>query len=203
MLKIHTLTKEGSFLSNCYLIESKCERAVIDPSIDYSEAIRSYPELQGRLKAILLTHAHFDHIYAINSWLCEQAPVMLGTDDAEALSNAHLNCFLGFLGVNDGYYGEYHALSDGDVLTLGGERIEVISTPGHTQGSVCYKIGTDVFVGDTIFANGGYGRCDLPGGDSVSIANSIFKLFSMVLVGRFYPGHGPSESINDSIKYFI
>lgn len=203
MLKIHTLTKVESFLSNCYLIESKGEWAVIDPSIDYLEAIRSYPELQGRLKFILLTHAHFDHIYAINSWLCEHAPVMVGADDAAALSDARVNCFLGFLGIDDGYYGEYHALSDGDTLTLGDVSIEVISTPGHTQGSVCYKIGTDIFVGDTIFANGGYGRCDLPGGDPVSIANSIFKLFAMVLVGRFYPGHGPSESVNDSIKYFI
>lgn len=202
MLHIFKLVPNGYFGSNCYIIESGGEWAVVDPSVEYSVAVRSYPSLVGNLKYILLTHAHFDHIYAIDSWQPENAVVKVGVNDALALSDPNLNCYLGFLGVRDGYFGKYETVDDGDRIILGKEEIEVISTPGHTRGGVSYKCANDVFVGDTLFAEGGYGRCDLPGGDSAELDKSLFKLFSRMPVGRFYPGHGDSATFEDTIKYF-
>ena len=202
MHKIYTLTHNGSFISNCYLVESNGSWAVVDPSVEYDRAVAEYPQIEGHISAILITHAHFDHIYAIKSWAKAGATVMVGERDASALSDPYRNCYLGFLGVEDGYFDEYQSINDGDKIALGDDAFEVISTPGHTPGGVCYKIGNDVFVGDTLFAGGGYGRCDLPGGDGEELDNSLFKLFSKMLIGRFYPGHGPVGTFEDSIKYF-
>lgn len=203
MHKIYTLSIDGSFVSNCYLVESCDKWAVIDPSVDYERALAKYPKLAENISFVLVTHAHFDHIYAIKSWAKDGVPIYVGSEDAAALSDAYRNCYLGFLGIEDGYYGDYKCVSDGDIIPFGDEAFEVISTPGHTPGGVCYKIGNDVFVGDTLFAGGGYGRCDLPGGDGEELDRSLFKLFSKMLIGRFYPGHGPSGTFEDSIKYFI
>ncbi len=203
MHKIYKLASKIPFASNCYLIEIAGEWAVVDPSVEYEEALNKFPGLQNNLKLILVTHAHFDHIYAIKEWARHASSLIVGERDASALGDSYRNCYLGFLGIDDGYYGGYKSVADGDRLILGGEEIEVISTPGHTPGSVSYKIGNDLFVGDTLFAGGGYGRCDLPGGDGEELEKSLFKLFSKMLIGKFYPGHGPESTFEDAIKYFI
>ena len=203
MHNIYRLTSKIPFASNCYLIEVAGEWAVVDPSVEFADALLKYPDLSDKLKLILVTHAHFDHIYAIKDWADRAVPVIVGANDAPSLRDPYRNCYLGFLGVEDGYFGEYRAVNDEDKLWLGGEEIEVISTPGHTPGSVSYKIGNDLFVGDTVFAGGAYGRSDLPGGDPDELDKSLFKLFSKMLIGRFYPGHGPDSTFEDAIKYFI
>ena len=204
MLVVRDLHSNVPYGSNCYLISSNGEFAVIDPSLDYYEAVKQYPEIEGRVKYVLLTHAHFDHILAIDSWADKCEAVCVGFADAEYLSDASKNCYLGFLGVVYGYDGEYNTLADGDILELGDEKITVISCPGHTPGGVSYKISEKVFCGDTVFAKGGYGRCDLPGGDINVLEKTLMKLFSRLPNETvFYPGHGETTTFEDLIYYFM
>ena len=198
MIKLHTVTPTDYFGSNCYIVESLNECIVIDPSVPY-EKIR---EIIGdiSIKCILLTHAHFDHIYSINTY--KNIPVYVGAGDAKMLSDPYLNCYLGFLGIHDGYFSDYTALNDGDELSLGEEKIKVIATPGHTPGGMSYQIGSAVFVGDTLFENGGYGRCDLPLGDIEVLEKSLIKLFARFRDETFYPGHGNQSTFKETIEYF-
>ena len=203
MLNLYTLSPKDYFGSNCYLIESGGEFAVIDPSVEYKEALRLHPELSGRVKLILLTHCHFDHILHIKGWNEVCKTVCIGRDDGKGLSDPHINCYQGFMGTFDGYFGEYVPLLEGDKLTLGEEIIEVIDAPGHTPGGVCYKTSLGIFVGDTVFAEGGYGRCDLPGGDMNTLERTLVKLFSREEDDILYPGHGEPTTLSKNIQFFM
>ena len=203
MLEIRNLRPIEQYGANCYLLSSGDDFAVIDPSADYEDTLRVYPEIDGRVRFVLLTHAHFDHILAINSWADKCGAVYVGADDGAFLSDSTKNCYLGFLGVDDGYCGAYKTLSDGDVLTLGDEKITVISCPGHTPGGVSYQIGERIFCGDTVFAEGGYGRCDLPGGDIDVLEKTLIRLITQLPSETvFYPGHGRTTTLKELIYYF-
>ena len=204
MLEICNLRPTTPYGSNCYLLGSSGEYAVIDPSADYREALKSHPEIEGKVKCVLLTHGHFDHILAIDSFADAGCEVYVGSGDADMLSDSTKNCYLGFLGVDDGYYGKYKTVNDGDVIELGDEKISVIACPGHTPGGVSYKIGDTVFCGDTVFAEGGYGRCDLPGGDIEVLEKTLIRLVTeMPSECVFYPGHGATTTLKELIYYFM
>ena len=203
MLNVYTICPTDYFGSNCYLVGDADSWAVIDPSVSYQSAVQKYPEITGNIKLVLLTHAHFDHIYAIDSWAKVCDKIIVGAADARMLSDSRLNCYLGFLGIDSGYMGAYTTVDDGDTLVLGPYTVSVISTPGHTQGSVCYKVDNGpVFTGDTLFSSGAYGRCDLPGGDEDALWASLFKLLSKNMLGKFYPGHGYPDTFENTINYF-
>ena len=202
MVNVVTFTPTDRFGSNCHLIKCSDVYAVVDPSVDYDTVRNSHPEIQGKVKYVLLTHCHFDHILEIKSWAEQGATVIVGRADAEGLSDAHINCYLGFLGIVDGYSGEYRTVDDGDRLQLSDSEIRVISTPGHTAGGVCYRIENNLFVGDTVFADGGYGRCDLPGGDITELERSIIKLITREAEATVYPGHGRKTTLTEIIYNF-
>ena len=203
-MDIYNLSPVEPYGSNCYLLSSSGEFAVVDPSADYQSALKKYPEIEGRVKYVLLTHAHFDHILAIDSWKDECEAVIVGSSDAEFLADSTKNCYLGFLGVDDGYYGSYKCVNDGDKLSLGSEEISVIACPGHTPGGVSYQVGDSVFCGDTAFAGGGYGRCDLPGGDIDVLEKTLIRLITELPSDAvFYPGHGPSTTLKELVYYFM
>lgn len=203
MLKIIKLTPDGYFGSNCYLIGSDDEYAVIDPSVSYSRALAEHPEIAGRLKYILLTHAHFDHILKIDSWYEQCKRVIIGAKDIPALKDPYLNCYLGFLGVEDGFFEEAQGVHNDDILLLGGLSIRVIDCPGHTPGGVSYRIDDCIFVGDTVFEKGGYGRCDLPLGDIDALEKTLIKLLTHEADAVIYPGHGNETTIKDIVTYFM
>lgn len=204
MLQILKLKPLEPYGSNCYLLASAGEFVLIDPSADYTRAVMEHPEIQRKVKFVLLTHAHFDHMLGINSWAQNCETVYVGFEDAGALSDANRNCYLGFLGVHDGYEGAYKTLTDGDSLAFGDERIEVIACPGHTPGGLSFKIGNSVFCGDTVFAKGGYGRCDLPGGDINVLEKTLIRLITTLPSGVvLYPGHGENTTLEELIYYFM
>ena len=95
-------------------------------------------------------------------------------------------------------------VGDADKLTLGDEEITVIACPGHTPGGVSYQVGDTVFCGDTAFAGGGYGRCDLPGGDIEVLEKTLIRLITELPSETvFYPGHGPSTTLKELVYYFM
>ena len=203
MLSIYRYKSDIPYGSNSYLLSNGGEYAIIDPSVSYERVLAEHPDVMNGLKYILITHAHFDHILFINEWAEHCKEVIVGEADGASLSSAYNNCYLGFLGVEDGYYGNYRTVKEGDRLSLGDISLEVIDCPGHTPGGVSYKCKTDVFVGDTLFEMGGYGRCDLPGGDIDKLEQSLIKLITKQADDTiFYPGHGGPTTLVDAVKYF-
>ena len=190
MLNIQLLDSPHPFAANCYLISSENEYAVVDPTTPFDECL-----IDGKLKYVLLTHAHFDHILDVDSWVNAGAEVVILEEEREALSNPMRNCFKLYNGSDNGYFGEARGLSDGETFDLGNEKIKVIACPGHTIGSAAYLCGGHAFVGDTVFAGGGYGRFDLPTGNFTLLRESIRRLSSLPESVIFYPGHGETTTV--------
>ena len=190
-MKTELLTPTHPFSSNCYLVSSGGEYAVIDPSSPYNAA-----KIDGKLKYILLTHSHFDHILEIDSWVnATDAEVLILEREADFLSDPGRNCYRLFDGSERGYFGNVRSVSDGEELTLGKERFRVLHLPGHTIGSAAYVFDVCVFVGDTVFAGGGFGRWDLPSGDMFSLFNSINKVKGLPDETVIYSGHGEPTTV--------
>lgn len=147
-------------------------------------------------EAVILTHAHFDHIFGVAEVLKHwDIPVYM--DPKEELSFEYNKVMVGRVGLNLPQEFRYTAVGEGDTVAAAGFSFEVISTPGHAPGSVCY-IDRDLkimFTGDTLFA-GTIGRTDLMNSDYdqeiLSIMNKLIILDPDI---RFYPGHGPSSTI--------
>ena len=163
-MNLYKLCPKEYFGSNTFVMVCGDEAAVIDPSVPFSEAASILTGI--KLRYILLTHCHFDHFLTIDEWVKETgAEVVIGRSDSIGLASPITNCYRMFLGKDDGYFGRVTEVDGADVLFLGDSEVKVISTPGHTAGGVSYLVENTLFAGDTVFAGGGYGRCDLTGGD--------------------------------------
>ena len=190
-MKVELVKSPHPFSANCYLISSQDEYAVIDPTAPFDPSLVS-----GKVRYILLTHAHFDHILEVDSWVSGSgAEVICHSVEKDALSDPMRNCFKLYDGSDNGYFGPVRAVEEGNVLSLGDSEISVIACPGHTSGSVTYHIDGCAFVGDTIFEHGGYGRFDLPTGNLTMLRDSIEKLISLPDETKVYAGHGGSTTI--------
>ncbi len=199
MLDIKVLPHSHSFASNTYLLSSDGECAVIDPAAPYNENL-----IDGKVKYIILTHAHFDHMLDIDEWVDKTgALVFVSGEDIDALKDPERNCYMLLTGRPGGYFGEALTFGGGDSFPLGDENIRVMATPGHTPGSVSLIVGDSIFVGDTIFAGGGYGKCCFPGGDFSKIRRSISDLISLDENIKVYPGHGEKTTIGEYKKDFL
>ena len=200
MFDVIKLNTTHIFCSNTYLIRSDGECAVVDPNTPY---LSSY----GKVKYVLLTHAHFDHMFDIDSWVSEGgASLIVSRYDRASLSDSDKNCSRQFMRTDFGYFGNATEVDDGDTLPLGNEVIDIISTPGHTPGSLVYKINDTAFVGDLVFSGGGYGRCDFPGGDEDALHQSIAQILKMSPQTQLLTGHGEPTTVeeykNDYRKFY-
>jgi len=191
----------GMVESNCYGLVNGEEVVLIDAGA-YPDTIEAILARRGlKLKAVLLTHGHFDHILSVG-FIKEKydVPVYIHENDAEMLTDGYKNAYsVFFRGEWDGETADV-LLKDGDKIEFFGEEIEVVHTPGHSEGSVCFKVGNDLFTGDTIFSRG-TGRCDLYGGDDDKIRESIAKLDQLPNNITIYPGHGIACPLGESMKY--
>ena len=181
-----------TFASNCYVLHTDGVGVVIDPSIPYNDFLsRGGKSGAIQIKYIIITHSHFDHFLCIEDWIKNtNATVLVGVDDGPALSDPYLNCYKLFMNSCLSYNGEYKALQDGENIMVGEETITVISTPGHTKGAIAIITDDSAFVGDTVFAQGGIGRTDLPGGNYSMLMASIEKIRLLPKGMVIYPGHG-------------
>ena len=170
---------------------------IIDPSVSYDFVFRQRHSLP-KIEKILLTHAHFDHVLCLEEWKEKTgASVCITEPDARSLSDGEKNAYSFFFYEEKSYGVPDVMLSDGDKIRFGNEELSVMLTPGHTAGSCCY-VGEDViFTGDTIFADGGFGRTDLYSGNSGMLTQSILKLFSLDKDYKMCSGHGRESSISN------
>lgn len=198
-MKINLVTF-GFIKENCYLIESDNARIVVDPGSYLSEVASFLSSAQNKQRLILLTHAHFDHIGGAKQ-LSEEtdAQIAIGEHDAFGLSDVDYNLSKRFH-ANVKPFNADLILKDGHFIHLTDFDIEVIETPGHTLGGVCYKIENNLFSGDTLFFES-IGRVDHPGGDKDVLLESVYKLFQKLDEDTIvYPGHGQTTTIGHEIN---
>ena len=185
------------FYKNGYLVGSRdsTEVVYIDPGEEVESILELVSTRQRELVAILLTHAHMDHISGI-ARVREQhdAPIYLHPDDRHLYQSLPAQAqFFGF------QYGPAppvdRELSDHQVLELAGLEFKVHLTPGHSPGHVCFEVEQHIFCGDVVF-QGSIGRTDLPGGSSEVLLSSIQERVLPLGDERLlYPGHGPQTTI--------
>ena len=181
----------GSLQTNCYMVwEDGSDTCIlIDPGYE-PELLLEQVRLQRKtLEAILLTHGHFDHVGGVK-------PIAAETGCKVYICAEELKQPLRY---SDGLH-YTHTVAEGDVLHLAGLTLQVLHTPGHTPGCVCYLCGDTLFSGDTLFA-GTCGRTDLPGGDFKAIQASLQRLAALEGDLKVLPGHGMASSLDIERRY--
>lgn len=189
-VKVHCLPV-GEMGVNCYLVENldthQC--LLVDPGDEGPRILHWIGQRQ--VCAVLLTHGHFDHIGAVDA-VCTalNVPLYVHSGDLNKLSDAYANVS-GIFGMDMTIQTVGNPLEDGDVIDCAGFPVQVLHTPGHSDGSVCYLLPGDagVLTGDTLFADG-YGRTDFPDGSFLKLKESFRKLFQLSPQRTAWPGHG-------------
>lgn len=194
---------EGFIANNNYLLidEDSKEAALIDCTDYISELGAVLKEYDAKLKYILLTHGHFDHIMGVPKIKQEfGAKVYLHKDDKELVDNS--DEFMISVGMQPFEHPEIDKyIDEGEEIYLGKNKIEVIHLPGHTQGGVGYLVDGMLFSGDSIFLES-IGRTDLPGGNHKQLIESIKnKIFSLDGDTILYVGHGTNSTVEHEKKY--
>ena len=192
----------GSFGSNCYLLISGNQAAMVDPSADADVILQKIAEKGATLQYILLTHGHFDHICSLDTLRDKTGvPAYIHKGDADMPADSHKNAFSIFFGQTKTYRSPEKTLVEGDVLNLGEEEIRVLHTPGHTEGSACYLCGEKILLtGDTLFDRG-FGRYDLYGGDPSKLRRSLERISTLDNSLIIYAGHGCPTDLGDALEY--
>lgn len=189
----------GIIGTNCYLVinEETKETVMIDPGA-YPQKLKNVVKERGlKIQAVLLTHAHFDHIMGLDDVMEEgKVPVYVEEHDLEMMTDGNANLSTSY--VSGGYqYKEAVPVRDGQILEIAGLKFRAIHTPGHTPGGCCYYMEQDgvLFSGDTLF-QASVGRSDFPGGSASQLVRSVKeKLMVLPEETHVYPGHMEETTI--------
>lgn len=188
--------------TNCYIVNNEGRGFIVDPGDDGDRIAAAVEQMGVEIEAILITHAHFDHMgaaaemadkYKVKVYICEK--------EEPTLSDPGVN-----LSVMAGRAVSYKAdvfLKDEEEFDVAGLHIRMLHTPGHTPGGCCYYLPYEdvIFTGDTLF-NESVGRTDFPGGSMSELVNGIRNKL-MVLPGNTicYPGHNSPTTIENERMY--
>ncbi len=200
MIEILTV-RNGDLKQNCYIAYNSENFAVlVDPGGGAKEIVDLITSCFLKPLAILNTHAHYDHIGAVSELANKfQIPFYLHKADYQLLKQANLYryVFSGKKNVNIPKPTHDLSLFEED-LSLESFNIQVMHTPGHTQGGVSFLFENNLFSGDTLMSNGP-GRSDFPGGDKVLLDESVNRLIELPGNTVVWPGHGKSFLISSLI----
>ena len=177
----------GELATCCYVLwlDGRDDCLLIDPG---AEAERVRAACGGKhIAAILLTHGHFDHIGAVGALMEKDTMLAVHRLDAPLLQDPQANVSW-MLGRSVTAPAPTCLLEEGDAVEAAGMTLQVLHTPGHTPGGVCYELGENLFTGDTMFDRG-YGRTDLPGGDEDALSRSLRRLMPLRRSHRIFAGH--------------
>lgn len=180
---------------NCYLINYNNKTIIIDPCIDV-KTLKKYNV--NNVEAILITHGHIDHIIFLEQLVKEyKCKVFLTKKCLEKVYNDNLNLSVMFnypLNIEKGIF-DYQIITDNQII-IDELNIKCITTPGHTDCSVCFLLNNDLFTGDTLFHRS-VGRTDFPTGNSLELRNSLKKILSFDKNFTIYPGHDSISTIEE------
>ncbi|MBQ6998820.1 MAG: MBL fold metallo-hydrolase [Clostridia bacterium] len=189
----------GNLQTNCYILadEQTKECAVFDPAAEAGRIIAAIEKRNLKVKYIILTHVHIDHIMALDELKdLTGAQIVASTAEAELL-NDNMGTLAELFSTVPPCSKADITVSDGDALCLGKSEMKFILTPGHTIGGMCILCGDILISGDTLFASS-VGRTDFPGGSHSQLISSINdKLMKLDDNVQVYPGHGMPTTIGD------
>lgn len=189
-MKIQAL-QVGSIGTNCYILCDEAAKvcAVIDPGAEPELILSAAEKLDCTVDKILLTHGHYDHTGAVAELQARwpEIPVYLNRRDVYE-GDAYLQQLFPPVAGAKNY-------DEGDTLSVGGLTVEVLTTPGHSEGSVTLRCGDALFCGDTLFA-GSCGRTDFPGGSMKKIMASLKRLGELEGDLQVLPGHMEPSSLD-------
>ena len=187
----------GPFQANCFAVKGgpQGQGFLIDPGDEPEVIVELIRETGLEPEAILLTHGHIDHTNAAGDIRRRfRSRVVCHSADRAMVEEAEQPMLFDLVRNPCNVDQE---LNGGATLNIAGQEIEVIHTPGHTAGSVCYRVGPYVFSGDTLF-RGSIGRTDLPGGSDAVMMNTLkTRICSLDDELVVYPGHGPATTIGE------
>lgn len=198
----------GPYATNCYVVtpsrtgdgtaDSPVACWIVDASFSPGQMINFILDRHLRPQALILTHAHVDHIAGAEDILrvFNDVPIWIHSAEREWLGNPVLNLSEPF-GQSITCRGASRLMEDGEVLTLGGDRWRILHTPGHSPGGITlwHEESKQAIVGDSLFA-GSIGRTDFPGSDAARLTRSIReRLYLLPDDTVVHPGHGDSTTI--------
>ena len=198
----------GLLQSNSFIIGRNGEGVLIDAGAPPQEVLAQAKDLGLKIRYIILTHCHVDHIwYTDELKKLTNAKVCIHQLDANAISDKMQNLSY-LMGEPIEIKNPDILLKDGDILTVGDYSLEIIHTPGHSEGGICIRCEEHIFTGDTLF-KGSWGRTDFPGGSNSKLLASIHKIldhFDGETV--LHSGHGADTTIleerrNNPYKEFL
>ena len=206
---LHRFT-DSTVGANTYLVwddETK-EGFILDLAVP-PQTVRAYAEERGiQVKYLILSHGHYDHAYFAADYpaLFPGVPLYCHEKETMILSDPQANVSA-LIGAPTVYPMPDKTLADGDTVTLGNAVWRVIHTPGHTPGCICLYNEAEkrMLTGDTLFADGGFGRFDFKYGDKSILGHSLHRLFEMDGEISIYPGHGRASTLRDerrTLYYF-
>jgi len=165
----------GPLLTNCYVLISDREAAVVDPGGGLKRIFQEIEKNRAKLNYIILTHYHWDHVFgALKLKEKTGAKIFIHKEEKD------------FIKFKPDYF-----LNEGEEIKIGEDSLKVVHTSGHSKGGICLLGNGFIFTGDTLFGDG-VGRTDLPGGSQKDLENSLKKLEKIIKPGtKVCPGHGP------------
>jgi hydroxyacylglutathione hydrolase len=198
---IHEILPVGPLQCNCSIIgdETTHEAMVIDPGDEIQSILALVGKHNLQVKQIVITHAHIDHVGgAMKLRAATGAPILLNQNDYDLLKMLDIQAT--WIGVPPpGKVDIDQSIGQADTVKAGSLTANVISTPGHTEGSIClyFPVEKKLIAGDTLFS-GSIGRTDLPGGSFEKIVDSLHdKLLALPDDTVVIPGHGPQTTIGE------